>query len=157
MLGPFEDCLREQELDSSLAPILEANNIGNAAVNGMMPTTSSFNSMPNPTLQSQPNLLAPKLSRTGTRPSFDETNSKLANFMAKIPFRSASLSKQEQRPAELEDYSYNSELDMNFHLRKFDYFQLCKCALNAFNILLFLVNKQSKLSTKVKALAALLK
>jgi hypothetical protein len=126
MLGTFEDCLRDQELDSSLAPILEAN-LGNAAVNGVLPTTSNFNGLQNIILQNPPGgLLAPKLSRTGTRPSFDETNSKIANFMAKIPFRAASCSKHEQRQAEL-DYSYNSEMDMNFHLRKFDYLQLCKC------------------------------
>lgn len=157
MLGPFEDCLREQELDSSLAPILEAN-IGNAAVNGVLPTTSNFNGMLSGMLQNPPGtLLAPKLSRTGTRPSFDETNTKIANFMAKIPFRSASFTKHEQRPGEL-DFSYNSEMDMNFHLRKFDYFQLRKWGFfGLFNVFCVLVNKQAKLSAKIKALAALLK
>lgn len=129
MMSQFEDCFRNEGIDGNLAPILEPN-IGENSLDGIAPTTSALLQSNNNPSASSHSLLAKKLSRPelqslrlNAKSSFDESNSKIANFMAKIPFRCNT--KCTQKPLEL-DFNYSPELNVNFHLRKFDYLQLSK-------------------------------
>lgn len=115
MISHFEECLREGEMG---APVLETNT-GSNSLN--VPTTSAFNSVP--TLQNPPVSL--RLNRLCAKTSFSEPNSKIASYLARIPFRHASFFRNDQKLLTL-DFSYNPELNVGLHLRKFDYFQLCR-------------------------------
>jgi hypothetical protein len=128
MMSNFEDCLREEGLGSNFAPTLEAN-LGDNSLDSIVPTTSAFLST-NLVSASSHSLLAKKLSRPelqlqhpSAKISFDESNSKVANFMARIPFRSTT--KFPTRSYDL-DFNYSAEINVGLHLRKFDYFQLSK-------------------------------
>jgi hypothetical protein len=124
MISQFDECL-QQDFDSNLVPILESNLLDNS-MDGTVPTTSTFisaNTIPTSSV------LARKLSRSESHSNrlqaktLDESDLKVASFMARIPFRSTN--KIESGSFEL-DFGYSAEIDVGLHLRKFDYLQLCE-------------------------------
>lgn len=121
MISHFDECL-QQDFDSNIVPMLETNILDNS-MDGIAPTTSTFLSA-NTIPTSSHTTLAKKLSEShSNRIQFDESSSKVSNFIARIPFRSAN--KIESRSADL-DFGYSAEFDVGLHLRKFDYLQLRK-------------------------------